>query len=132
MAPYKEQREKMKLSQAGLAERVGISVQALQRIEMGAVLPSPQIWFRLNNVLSGKVRYDLNEYRWNGEKLYYLRSSLHMTQKELARKLSISDDRRISKWENGAEPRLTFLIRLCEHLGTRLDYFFDMPEERRE
>jgi transcriptional regulator with XRE-family HTH domain len=129
MTYYKEQREKMKLSQASLAERVGISVQALQRIEMGAVLPSPQIWFRLNNVLSGRVRCDLNEYRWNGEKLYDLRVSLHITQKTLARQLSTTDAH-ISKWENGAQPRLTFLTRLCEQTGTRLDYFFDMPEEK--
>ena len=40
------------------------------------------------------MHYDFGNY------LYFLRSEAHLTQKELAARLSVSD-KAVSKWENG-------------------------------
>ncbi len=123
MTSYRRRREALGIKQAALADKIGISVQALQRIEYGMTLPSVQTWFRLNNVLSGKMEEDLHDYVWDGEQLRRLRKMSRITQTELGKKIEASA-LRISCWENGEQPRLTYLIRICEFFGVKMDLFF--------
>ena len=53
--PHRLFREKSKLSQEELAERIGVSKASVSRWESRARIPEPRLWERIREVTGGEV-----------------------------------------------------------------------------
>lgn len=64
-----------------------------------------------------------------GKNVRSLRKAKRMTQKELARKIDLTDAT-ISKWEDGLiNPGLTHVIKLCQLLNVDLDALLGLEKK---
>ncbi len=80
-----------KLSQQELALASGLSEKAVSMIENQKVSPTLSHWYKLQRIcLNGVKAEEFNEYRFNGDALYRLRTDAGMSQKGDLKKLSCS------------------------------------------
>ncbi len=124
-AGIKALRLQANISQQELALASGLSEKAVRMIENQKVSPTLSHWYKLQRIcLNGVKAEEFNEYRFDGDALYRLRSEADMSQKELEKTLLLPATI-VSAWETGKKiPSLKALEKICVFFAVRPDYFF--------
>ena len=63
------------------------------------------------------------------EQIKCLRKESNLTQEEIAKKLNVTRQA-ISNWENNInEPKISYIIRLCNYFDVSADYILGLKDE---
>lgn len=121
------------LTQAELAEIVGISVRALQYAEKEETYLQAEQWLVLNDVLCEGTPHITN-YVWNPLQLGRIRTARGMSVEEVARAIGVSP-RSVHNWESPAYfprrvPKIENVNALCRLFGVLVDDLFDKTDDR--
>ena len=139
-----KRRKELNRSQSQVAERLGYSTQLISMWESGKGTPNAPVWGEYASLLQidlegflfdkvQKTNDNCDSIRFDSEKcakkIKRLRQSNDLTQKELAKKLNVSN-KNVSAWENGSSfPKVEAFINLCNVLNCSYDDLYFAKED---
>lgn len=116
-------------TQAYVAIQLNLPRETYRSYETGSRQPNPEMLMKMADYFDCSVDYLLGR-KEKTMRLREIRKSKHLTMKELATFLNVSEGA-ISQYENGKRcPDYTMLIKIADYFDVSLDYLLGRTDEK--